>query len=590
MEFYLEVARGSVANRNFVDEASKIKDYVILAQKSKEELYRSVYTYDNEILEHLKIRKTVKSYAGKYYLDSLIFDIDKGTNTDEFTKERAQQFVMRLADDWQVDRDSIRIWFSGRGYHFAIDNIFRFEPSNHMPDEVKATVAKFFPEIDSSIYTTSALIRVGYTINNKVLRYKVPITYDELFELSCEEIITIAQSPDIRDLEKVTLKSNLDFSHYIVKSTRTPAEVKRENNLTDIVTCVQKIYNEGPIEGSRHMKMLRMISSFKRRGLPKSAIQLLMQSWASNMEQYEITKNVNDVFSKEYKFGCYDPILSKYCDPMCMYFLKKNMLIDSKSAEDMEKDFIEFLKGDFLSRSINLKDVLGLTEDFWCYPGEFIMFIGDTKLGKSAFTQLMALKIKLKTLYYNLEYSDKLFFRRNIQIRRNWTKEQVYQHYATQTTSLKAGTEHIEAIFRPPYLEEVPKTIKDTGANVVIIDTLDKILVGKLGEYKTKEEKLGMLLKDYSASTDTIIIGVHHIPKSEAYDSMGNPKMLNTHSGKGSSVLEQQADKIIGMWGKEKDGIRFVKSLGARDERGFYCQFYYNKPTFRFTRILDIEE
>lgn len=584
---YLEIARGSVMNRNFVDKASCLKDYVEKAQSAGDELYRSMYYYDEEILEHLKIRKTVKSYRGKYYLGTIIFDIDKKQDTDQFVQRRAQEFALRLSEDWKVDREQMAIYFSGRGYHFYIDNIFRFEPSNHLPEEVKMTLGEYFPEVDPAIYTSTALIRVPYTINNKAKRYKVQITYDELFEISADEIIEIAQSPEKRGIETADIKSTLDYSVRIKHAKRTAAEVKRDTNLSDIITCVQKIYNEGPIQGSRHINMLRMISSFRRKGLPKEAIFVLMRQWADNLEEAEIRKDVDDVFSKDYKFGCFDPVLAKYCDPMCMYYQKKNMMPEMRNSDELEKDFIEFLKGDFLVKSINLKEVLDLEEDFWCYPGEVILFIGDTKLGKSALTQLLALRIKLKVLYYNLEFSENLFFRRNVQIARNWTKERVIKHYGEHPeVSLKAGTEHIKAIFRPPAIEDIPKTVKELGANFVIIDTVDKVVVGKLGEYRTREAKVAMTMKDIAKESNSVIFLIHHIPKSEAKGFDGKPKSLTIHSGKGDSSYEQQADKVIGMWGSEADGIRFVKSLGARDESPFFIQMYYNKPTFRFSTII----
>jgi len=74
---YIEVAVGSTVNRNQAIPLDKLSEYV-----NGQELYRSYYTFNADFPKHLETFKTVKSFKGPCYLDRIILDIDKGSNTD----------------------------------------------------------------------------------------------------------------------------------------------------------------------------------------------------------------------------------------------------------------------------------------------------------------------------------------------------------------------------------------------------------------------------------------------------------------------------------------------------------------------------
>ena len=89
---YVEIALGHPKNRGVVIPLPELSSHIIDGQP----LFRSYYSFDEELVEHFKVRKTIKNYHGKYYLDRIIFDIDKGSENSENCLENSKQFLNSL--------------------------------------------------------------------------------------------------------------------------------------------------------------------------------------------------------------------------------------------------------------------------------------------------------------------------------------------------------------------------------------------------------------------------------------------------------------------------------------------------------------
>jgi RecA-family ATPase len=255
----------------------------------------------------------------------------------------------------------------------------------------------------------------------------------------------------------------------------------------------------------------------------------------------------------------------------------------------MEEAYVKWTRMDKTTKSFNFKSIIPIANDFWIHPGEFNIIIGDTKLGKTALAENIAIALKkMKVDYLCLEIPSRLLYRRNVQIEYNMTKEQVDIHYSKNNNSLSKGLTHINVLSAPPHLDELEMIIKKRQPGLVIIDTLDGISVGKLNEFKSRDEKLAVTMKNIAQGLDIIIIGIHHVPKSAIRDDKGKRKKLGLHSGKGDSALEQKADKVIGLEGEQNQELRTITSFGARDEEPFCVSVKMNKNTFKMTKLADL--
>lgn len=583
---FIEIAIEKPSNRHKIIPLTDLKKFI----KPEVELYRSYYTYDENILKHMELFKTTKGFDGKMWLDSIIIDIDKGKSSDDETLYRTQLFVQNLEENWKIDRSEAKIWYSGRGYHIEFPDIFRFEPSPDLPEEVKATLTKYFPEMDSMPLMKTGLIRVPFSYNAKTKRYKTPLSAEELFSFAPKDIIALSEVFGPRKVDRDIISSVPDFSQFKISKERKRKKEEERNESTTIVTCAQTMFDKGAaaLEGDRHKILVRLVGSWRMAGISYKGVLALARAWNDgSLTDYDLESKVKYNWDKGYTPGCNDEIRVKFCDPKCIHYKDKNYVLDVLDSKTMEEGFSEFMKKDFSRTSFDLNEIFRLQGSYRLYPGEHIIVLGETKLGKTALVQNICVALRrMKVLYLSLEVNEKLLFRRFIQIAHKMTKGEVMEHYSKGGESLSEKIDHIQVMTTAPELDSISRLIKRYHPNIVVVDTMDGIQIKGMSDGNTKTEKLGNELKRIAQETDTIIISVHHISKSSSVNDRGEPKELTIHSGKGSSAVEQKADRIIAVEGQINGTTRLVRSLGTRDDAGFAIQLqFHGNTTFIMEQI-----
>lgn len=595
MTFYVELAIQHVGNRGIV---APITDVLPKYVNHEDELYMSLYRFDKELLEHFKLRRTIANYQGKYYLPYILFDIDKGEASDADLLIFVNQFI----EDLDLPDEYIQPWFSGRGYHIVVPNLLGLEGSHELPAIMKATMEKHFPEADH-IYDGARLIRVGYTKNKKSGLYKTPFSVEELREFSVEDILGMASamrkgfrhtqfSADIPHLwaNKVVNPGShtkgLPFSSKGKKPASEPSNAvpngTAEKEMNGVVTCVQKIFNEGPVEGTRHVNMIRLISSYRRHGLPREAVHSILRDWlAGEMSEYEVKVQVNQIYDKGYRFGCNDHVLVKYCDSRCVYHDGKNMTIEGRDSNSMEQNFASYAKRDFSKTAINLADYYStINGDWMIYPKEFVVVTGVTGLGKTAWVQnLMVLVNTFKTLFFSLELHGDLAYRRFIQMAHNMAKHEVFEYYQKNDSGLGDAVKHIQTITTQPELMSLERMVAETKPQLVVVDTTDEIEIKGARSFD-RDVKVALGLKHIAEKYDTIVIGIHHTDKS----TLRNGK-VNLASLKGTSAVVQKADKVLAVNGQAKHLFRSLDTLKVRDEKHISIPFELVRKSFWYKEI-----
>ncbi len=587
MKFY-EIAFGSVKDRNIIVNSSQLRTYFAQAKKERKELYRSVYYYDDKIIEHFMNRKSVRGYIGACGLDRIIFDFDRGTMTDEALLLHVRNYLQQFMDDWRMPKECIEAWYSGTGYHIILPEFFKFTPSPKLPEVVKATIAKHFPDLDLSIYDPLSIIRMRNTINPKVQRFKVQLTLHELYHLSAAEIIKISQSNRVLPASEPCDPDEIpNYNDRIVYPSNQVATTNNKGNfLTNKITCIQKLFLQGPKKGNRHQSMLRISSSWRRGGMPEPAIIASLKAWAPDMDEYEIEKIVRNTFEANnndgYNFGCTDEIMRKFCDERCVYFKNKDLVPVTKTHIDMEKNFVNFIRSDFKTKSIDLMKLLKVpNRSHNIIPGENVLCFGDGGLGKTAFAQNIALRANnLRVLYGNFEFPTDLLYRRFVQIKNEMSKAEVIEHYQFNDNSLSKGLEHLKIVDDSIDIKGLYQIIESYEPGLVILDTLMKIRTGDRNDY-AKSVTLSNLFKTLATKYKMIVIAINHIPKTVS----GSSKKLTQHSGKGSGDLENMSDHVIMIEGNSNNDNRTISAGKARDEAKFQLPFKYDWNTFTYKYI-----
>lgn len=586
MELHVELAYGTPSGRGIVLPHSKIGTYTKLARETGNELYRSLFMFEEDILEHFKVKKTIRSYHGNAHMEKLLLDIDAGANDDE-TMRRVEQTLARL----HALGITPTIWFSGTGFHLTCNDPFHIDPSRDLPLVLRNTLeAAEIPNIDLKIYEITRLIRVANTVNKKSGLYKVqlpdlPASMALIRAIAKDQQPIIPQTvetPDLRHMVRVPPPPTLS----ITSSART-------DDPSRFVTCMQKLYARGPVKGRRHTDLIALVSSWRRAGLPSQAAVALATQWVGMgpdpMSGYEITRAVNDIYDKAYKYSCDHPIMQEFCDAKCYFYKTKGYGSSVVDATDAEKTLVEWARTDFAGRTIDLKTAMGISTNHVIYPSELVLIFGDTGMGKSAFVQNMLINSNLRSIYITLEMPSFFLFRRFVQIQNRMSKAEVLKYYQTQTNTLSEKLGHITMMHVPPTLEEIKRVIADQKPQIVVIDPVDALNVK--GAILDRENLIANTLKEIANSQDIIMLCVHHVAKHAVYDTFGKRKRLTNLAGKGSSTLPHRADKVIGIEPPERHvetlfgQPREVTSLKARDEPFFNQMFSFIPDTFRFVPL-----
>ena len=576
---YKEVT-SNLRKRGNIVHIKDLPNYVNSAISNKEPLYVSYYEYPKEILDYINEKKTIRRYDGAVCLNNIKFDIDKGLNTEEFTLKKARVFYEKLIEEWKIPPTSIQIYFSGRGFHFVIPNIFNFKCSNTLNTEVKATLSKYFPESDI-IYDKTRLFRAPNTLNEKSRLYKIPITEEELYG-TMENIKKIAENPRLNfalDYKPIEPK----YEGLIIKSLPNTEKKQNEFVSSNIAVCMQKLYARGAIEGRRHQDLLRLVSTWKRQGLNLQASQTLARNWASSLEPTEINRLVEDIYTKNYVYGCNDRVFHEYCDPSCMFYTHKNFIVQIKELNSIEKDYIKFLQSDLKERKVNISTIHP-SANLEIVPGELVLLTADSGIGKSAFVQNLVYAWGKPTLYFSLEMHEMLTYRRFIQIAHKMTKEEVELHYqSSNPISLVDKINHVKIVSSAPSLQEIEKIINQHNPNIVVIDVID-VLQSKAKDINSKLVEIINFLNDLAKRHSIIVIGIHHLNKTAGMEARYEEK-ISMHGLKGVSDLYQKSDQVLALLGSPETNFRKLVSLKTRDENPIKVFFQWETKTFVFYPI-----
>ena len=353
---YIELAVGSVSNRAYAIRPENIAKYI----KPRQELYRSLFILDNTAYDHFRDKGSIKSYKGKYSLNTIIFDIDKGKKTGEDTRQRTISFMNTLLEQGVDTSTQAHIWFSGRGFHIEIPNLYGFEESENLPYQVKMTIDSHFGKLVDNIYDKGRLIRVGYTINMKSELYKLPLNWQMINDMTYQEICEYCQTQET-DYKHTQFDQSAVYPIWEDKVLEVQ-EYKEENvelsntELNSHVTCVQKMWKSNK-EGERHITLLRMANAWKRMGVPKEGVIKMSEYNVPSLDRNEILKIVDDVFAWQHNgYSCSDTIMDKYCDPLCKFYKNKNYGLEVYGVSELSNLLKEFVHMDMDNRNITINN------------------------------------------------------------------------------------------------------------------------------------------------------------------------------------------------------------------------------------------
>ncbi len=585
---YVEIAKGSPVNRGILIPTENLVNYI-----SGEPLYRSVYLYDENAIEYVNKNGSLKNYFGIRYIDKIPIDIDKKDNTDEKTLDVLRGLILEL-EDAEIYEKSFQAYFSGSGYHLILaPSLFNFKPGIDLPFIVKQTLKTIISYLDSSIYMRTGIYRVQHTLNQKTGLYKIPLYRDEVMNEDVSYILDLAKGNRI-DFKYHNLEANSELEDKIVEEV---PDIQVFNNIsepTKIVPCVQSMLNKGAKQGSRHMTAMRIVSYFKRNGMPSHYAKVCMLHWNNkSMNEKEIMEMVENVYNRNYKYGCQDTIMLDHCKTQCMYFKRKDFLIDIKSADEMQGELHERLTTDFSGKTIDLGRALGIDKESIIYPGELVTIFGPTGSNKTTFAQNLALGVdfvnyriikdwQIPTLFLSLELSSWYMHRRHLQIVSGEDKETVNKNYDELYEKYRDRLEHVMIQTISPTLTKIEEKVRELQPSLVIVDYID--LVDTPMEHRGEYEKIKHIshgLSNMAVNNDMIVIQISQVSREYSRN-----EVLDLYAGKGSGAIENASRKVIGLNGQPDSPLRKVRLFKNTDGELFDTSVKWT-PSFRLEGVND---
>lgn len=550
------------------------------------DLYRSYYGYDKSILEHLESGKGIKDFRGVRMLPEIILDYDGHDNNLAEAFQQVQQAAYTMMHGHDVEEHNLLVWFSGGGFHMVLPTgLFGegFDPSPDLPRIVRNTLLVLFPQADN-IYDHARVIRVPYSFNSKRGRWKVPIPYNLLHSLDLDKVIHMSEKAEwesvgyTRKVEKPVLEEYVKpIVEAMPPSERMPLNNGRE--LTNVVTCMHTLYLRGPVKGRRHQDLLRMISHWRRQHMPFEVCVDGARTWLENgglpMPDNEVLKIANDVFDKDYRYGCNDNVRVEFCDSRCIFFAQKNEGGEISSTESYSKKFQHMVEAGRYSKPFDLNNYYNLGRPFSIYPGELVTVIGDTGTNKTALLQNLAVLARpRRVLYVSTEMSQGLLFRRFVQIASGLTKNEVLGYYERgQEPPGLNYIDHIRLTDEQINVKMLYKHLLEVKPEILMIDVIEDI--GDDQNMNVRIDQAAIGLSNFARKLNMIVIGINHIRKE------GMTGRLTLQNSKGPKSLVDKSDKVLILEGKREEIERRWRTDKARDEAPFNIQLKLDRETFR---------
>jgi archaellum biogenesis ATPase FlaH len=562
---FIEVAIGPPSNRGRVIPKSTLPKHI----STDHSLYRSTYLYDESAKLYAEEHGSLKGYYGVRAIDHLVIDIDKGEDSHDEVRKRTVAFIDKLIT-MKVDESSVQVFYSGTGYHVTIHkDVFGFKPARELPYTVKNTVDTLFPEVDNSIYQPMGLYRVMLTPNGKSSLLKTPVSYEELRTLPVNELRALCKAP----------REDFDYKSFYgrgqLHSKITTVDIKTALRPTtaapsDIAPCIQRLYNAGPQRGERHATALRLVSHFRRSGMPLAAAQAALLDWNdSSLDDMEIIRVLENGYKAGYRYGCHDKMLHDNCNTKCIYYKKKDYLVDVYNAEEMQKDLEQRLGQDWTGRTINIGEMLGTDSPSIIYPGELVTIFGPTGSNKSTLAHNIALgwnfhtqqiepERHIHTLYLSLELPTWYFQQRSLNIVSGSPDESFSQEQAAKLyKDYGALVAHVGVQMVTPSIEDIRRKVREIHPKLVIVDYIDLIETpGIRGEYE-QINHISHSLSNMAVNEDVIIIQISQVSRAEAREG------LTINSGKGSGAIENASRRVVGISGDPDGRDRVVEQFKA---------------------------
>lgn len=580
-----EFVIGNVKNRG--KNIDRINQFALNGIRN--ECYRSINLFDDDIKEYVSRTKAIKGFRGKHITDFIVVDFDYEKDPTIAQKE-VVKFCLYLQQFFGVDLNILRIYFSGhKGFHVLIPIgafVKQPEPSTNFCAICKGVVEDLthnFKYVDFSIYHTTALIRIPNTINDKSGLYKVPLTYNELETLNISEIQQLASSPreiqyeDI--IEPYEALSEL-FTKWLHKPLVKDNVSKKDVMFTDILQGVE--------QNHRTKSAMKLCGKFIQSRLSEPLALSILKLWNKENIPPFADSELESIVRSAYA-GYSDSTL----DPRIEDVYDMNRGMESYKAYISDIGHRKVLTG-FINTD---KMIRGLM------PGETMCIQGKTGTFKSAIAQNISQNYAKSSnepvLFISSEMPIENVIERAVQIEAEISGLEVEKTFEQGEEAVRNIAEilftkipnfycltksGLDLNALETWITFAEENIYNKKTGLVVIDYIGLLKAKGVNRYE-QVSKIALGLKELAKNLNIPIIFLSQVNKSKTHQ-----QELDINSARDSGSISEASDYVISIW-EDADNLSTNPELLnlivaiTKNRKGAKAEFPFivNRKTLRIT-------
>ena len=303
--------------------------------KSNESWFKSLYYFDQEIVDYYKEHGRFEGFNGRAYTNFLVFDMD--AKDLEVSRRNTIRLIEYLKGRGLYTEEAAIISFSGsKGFHLFINTDFEFSDKQlkaicmNLSAQVDFDYTAGF-KLDPSIYNKTRPFRLVNTTNEKSKLHKINVTEGDLRHFTADELAEYAK----------TTQPEFTYTDVISKDKIEPIleeldrlveeEIEYEGEATLILhdrPCIKSIEAGNIGDGESNTALIRLAAHYRDNGVSKEeAFSRINDVACSRLERYPDTNPIgttkikyeiiNPAYRSGYKFGCSDDYLRSKCGDLC---------------------------------------------------------------------------------------------------------------------------------------------------------------------------------------------------------------------------------------------------------------------------------
>lgn len=276
MNKYIRLTKGLV-DKGILIKEEDLYNYVTSSEK---DYYISTYYYNQKQFEEFQKKKSIRGFKD-VFTNKIWFDFDSKQDP-ELARYDLLELLKRL-NKYGIDDRYVEIYYSGNKGYNAVITLNKELTPDEVYDICVYKFAKDLKTFDSSLYDSSQVLRLSGTKHPESNLYKIPLTIEQINNLTTTEIREMASNLDnISDEWHWEVASPNESFYTVIKDIVPISKSKYELNLREKApqwrNCKWSLLQGNFEPGQRHNALLVIAATCRALGYDKDTTYYMCKS------------------------------------------------------------------------------------------------------------------------------------------------------------------------------------------------------------------------------------------------------------------------------------------------------------------------